>query len=93
MARKIDRAEVQRMSSEGAPVVEVLPAKEYRLEHLAGAINIPLTKLDERAVARLFPTTSRANKTGSRMAYPAKADGRTRLGSAIWSEKTFQHAR
>ena len=52
MARKIDRAEVQRMSSEGAPVVEVLPAKEYRLEHLAGAINIPLTRLDERAVSR-----------------------------------------
>jgi rhodanese-related sulfurtransferase len=52
MVRRIDRDEVKRLLTGGAPVVEVLPAKEYRLEHIAGAINIPLTRLDERAIAR-----------------------------------------
>jgi rhodanese-related sulfurtransferase len=52
MVRRIDRDEVRRLLTEGIPLIEVLPAKEYRLEHIAGAINIPLTRLDERAVAK-----------------------------------------
>jgi len=51
MVSKIDRDEVARLLTEDVPVLEVLPAKEYRLEHIAGAINIPLTRLDEHAVA------------------------------------------
>jgi rhodanese-related sulfurtransferase len=50
----IDRDEVQRLvAEEGAQLVEVLPAKEFGEEHLAGAINIPLKELDERAPREL----------------------------------------
>jgi hypothetical protein len=37
----------------GAQLVEVLPAKEFGEEHIAGAINIPLKELDERAPREL----------------------------------------
>lgn len=34
---------------EGAQIVEVLPKEEYDEEHLPGAINLPLRKLEEQA--------------------------------------------
>lgn len=50
MPIEIDRQQAQRLISEGAQVVEVLPHAEYEDEHLPGAINIPLKELDrERA--------------------------------------------
>ncbi len=50
----IDRDAVQRlMAEEAAQLVEVLPAKEFGEEHLAGAINIPLKELDESAPREL----------------------------------------
>jgi hypothetical protein len=49
----IGREEVQRLVAEGAQVVEVLPSEEYEEEHLPGAINIPLRKLDREAPQRL----------------------------------------
>ena len=52
MVRRIDRDEVRRLTGEGVPVLEVLPAKEYQLEHIAGAVNVPLTRLDELSVAK-----------------------------------------
>jgi rhodanese-related sulfurtransferase len=46
----VDRDEVQRLvADEAAQVVEVLPTAEFEDEHIAGAINIPLKELDERA--------------------------------------------
>jgi len=36
-----------------AQLVEVLPEREYREEHLPGAINLSLKSLSEDAVARL----------------------------------------
>ncbi|MGH3112253.1 MAG: rhodanese-like domain-containing protein [Gaiellaceae bacterium] len=46
----IGRDEVRRLvAEESAQLVEVLPAAEYEDEHLAGAINIPLKELDEKA--------------------------------------------
>jgi len=54
MPASIDRDEVQRLlAEEDAQLVEVLPAKEYAEEHLAGAVNIPLKQLDERAPREL----------------------------------------
>ena len=53
--RQIDRDDVRAMSARGAVVVEVLPAPEYEDEHLPGAINIPLEKLDALAPERLAP--------------------------------------
>lgn len=37
-------------------LVEVLPAAEYELEHLPGAISIPLTDLTVHAAAQLDPS-------------------------------------
>ncbi len=37
----------------GAQIVEVLPADDYAPVHLPGAINLPLRKLDARAVTAL----------------------------------------
>lgn len=52
MPTEIDADEVQRLiRDEGALLVEVLPEREYREEHLPGAVNIPLKRLNEDAVA------------------------------------------
>jgi rhodanese-related sulfurtransferase/CBS domain-containing protein len=51
--RIVDAQEVQRLASEGATVIDVLPSEEYEEEHLAGAISIPLKTLDRRTVRGL----------------------------------------
>lgn len=45
MAGAVTREEVQRLVAEGAQLVDVLPAREYEREHIAGAISIPLARL------------------------------------------------
>jgi rhodanese-related sulfurtransferase len=50
----VDRHAVRRLMEEGAQVVEVLPASEYEQDHLPGAVNLPLTKLDEPRAAALL---------------------------------------
>ncbi len=49
MPTTIGRDEVRRLVALGAQLVEVLPAKEYAEEHLAGAVNIPLRRIDRLA--------------------------------------------
>ena len=53
MSKTIDRAETERLISEGAQLVEVLPAKEYGDGHIPGAINLPLKELDAETAAVL----------------------------------------
>jgi rhodanese-related sulfurtransferase len=53
VARPIDRRQLQQMVAEGAQLVEVLPEEEYRAEHLPGATNLPLTRLDRSSAAAL----------------------------------------
>lgn len=53
MLANIDRSEVKRLVSKGAQLVEVLPEKEYEEEHLPGAIDVPLRKLDRKSAAQL----------------------------------------
>ena len=53
MPTEVDRRELQRLREQGAVVIEVLPAGEYEMEHIAGAINLPLKELDAAAVAHL----------------------------------------
>ncbi len=53
MATKITRDDVQRMLTEGAQLVDPLPEAEYAEEHLAGAINVPLRKLNRETTAHL----------------------------------------
>jgi rhodanese-related sulfurtransferase len=50
MPTEIDRSEVQRLLERGAQLVEVLPADEYEEDHLPGAINLPLRRLETEAV-------------------------------------------
>ena len=50
------RADVQRLFTEGAQLVEVLPPAEYEEEHLPGAINLPLKELTRQAARRLDRT-------------------------------------
>ena len=56
MAREIDRDEVQRLMARGAQIVDVLPAREYREDHLPGAINLPLRKIEAEALRVLDPS-------------------------------------
>jgi rhodanese-related sulfurtransferase len=53
MPRAIDRAEVRRLLGEGAQLVEVLPAEEFKEDHLPGSINIPLRHIDPQGVGGL----------------------------------------
>jgi rhodanese-related sulfurtransferase len=41
---------------EGAQLVEVLPANEYQEDHLPGAINLPLRRLEAEARELLDPS-------------------------------------
>ncbi len=56
MPRSIDRDEVRRLIEGGAQLVEVLPRQEFDDEHLPGAINIPLRRIDREARDRLDPS-------------------------------------
>jgi len=54
MPRIIDRDEVRRLvTEEDAQLVDVLPQGEYEREHIVGALNLPLKKLNAAAAARL----------------------------------------
>lgn len=55
MRRIVDRNDIQRMSAEGAQLVNVLPEEEFESEHIAGSRSLPLTKLDASTVTALDP--------------------------------------
>jgi rhodanese-related sulfurtransferase len=46
MPTEIGRDRIPKLMESGARLVEVLSSDEYKEEHIAGAINIPLGKLD-----------------------------------------------
>jgi rhodanese-related sulfurtransferase len=49
MAREISREQVRLLMDEGAQIVDVLPAREYSEDHLPGAINLPLRRIETEA--------------------------------------------
>jgi rhodanese-related sulfurtransferase len=53
MPTEIYRDDVRRLLTQGAQLVDVLPAQEYHDLHLPGAISIPLKELNEQSTARL----------------------------------------
>lgn len=53
MPTGIDRAELQRLLSSGAQLLEVLPREEYEEQHLPSALNVPLRRLDATSVEKL----------------------------------------
>lgn len=46
-------SEVKRLLDQGAQLVDVLGEDEFASDHLPGAINIPLKRLDEKTVSKL----------------------------------------
>ena len=53
MPTEIDRIQVRELLERGAQLVEVLPADEYKEDHLPGAVSIPLSHIDREAVGAL----------------------------------------
>lgn len=51
MTRSVDAATLIDLVANGAQLVEVLPEGEYSKEHLPGAINLSLKRLDQATVA------------------------------------------
>ena len=49
MARVIGRDRVRRLMEQGAQIVDVLPAREYGEDHLPGAVNLRLRKIEADA--------------------------------------------
>jgi rhodanese-related sulfurtransferase len=56
MAHIIERDEVRRLMEQGAQIVDVLPAREYGEDHLPGAVNLPLRKIEAEALRTLDPS-------------------------------------
>lgn len=56
MAQPVTREEVERLTADGAQLVEVLPRDEYDDEHLPGALSLPLKELGTLAAERLDRT-------------------------------------
>jgi len=53
MPQPVDRDEMRSLVGAGAQLVEVLPANEYREDHLPGAISMPLRRLEKEARSSL----------------------------------------
>jgi rhodanese-related sulfurtransferase len=54
--KELQRQEVEELMDKGAQVVEVLPRGEFEEDHLPGAINMPLRKIETEAVSTLDRT-------------------------------------
>jgi len=53
MPKPIGRDGVRDLVGRGAQLVDVLPPEEYEDEHLPGALNIPLSRVDRHGLERL----------------------------------------
>ena len=53
MPTQVDLAEVSSLRDRDAQLLDVLSRKEFEDSHLPGAINIPLSELDETTTADL----------------------------------------
>jgi rhodanese-related sulfurtransferase len=47
MPQTVDRDELRRLVDRGAQLVEVLPREEYEEQHLPGAVNMPLRRIEQ----------------------------------------------
>ena len=47
MSPEVRSHEVERLMTDGAQLIEVLPRQQYEDEHIPGAVNIPLSRLEE----------------------------------------------
>ena len=51
--KDLERQAVRDLMDKGAQVVEVLPRGEFEEDHLPGAVNMPLRKIETEAEAKL----------------------------------------
>jgi rhodanese-related sulfurtransferase len=56
--KDVHRQEARDLIEKGAQVVEVLPSEEFAEDHIPGAINLPLRKIETDAGTELDPTRS-----------------------------------
>jgi len=56
MALEVSREQVCQLMDEAAQPVEVLPAREYSEDHLPGAVNLPLRRIETEAKRVLDPS-------------------------------------
>lgn len=49
MTREVGREQVRHLMEQGAQIIDVLPAREYGENHLPGAINLPLRRIETEA--------------------------------------------
>lgn len=55
MPRLIDLEGLRRLMDQGAQVVDALPARDYEEDHIPGAINLPLRRIETEARRVLDP--------------------------------------
>ena len=55
MSQAVDIERLRELVADGAQLVEVLPEQEFEEEHLPGAINLPLKKLNAESADVLDP--------------------------------------
>ena len=55
MTHEVDREGVRRLMEQGAQIIDVLPAQEYGEDHLPGAVNLPIRKIEAEASRVLDP--------------------------------------
>jgi rhodanese-related sulfurtransferase len=55
MPRQVDLEGMRQLMNQGAQVVDVLPAREYGEDHLPGAVNLPLRRIETEARRVLDP--------------------------------------
>lgn len=53
MAEDISRDELLELIESGVQIVDVLPAREFDIAHIPGAINVPLKKLNAETTSVL----------------------------------------
>ena len=56
MPLNVDRDQLQRLLGQRVQLVETLPRDEYEEEHLPGAINLPLRRVETEATTTLDPS-------------------------------------
>ena len=55
MTQEVDREGVLRLMEQGAQIIDVLPARKYGEDHLPGAVNLPLRRIEAEARRVLDP--------------------------------------
>ena len=55
--QELQRQAVQELIEKGAQVVEILPPEEFEEDHLPGAVNMPLRKIEIEAESKLDKNT------------------------------------